>query len=121
MTLRIPHMVMGKFYGMFYETDAGTRLYLAHRKRKQIYQLKWAWCLDISTLLKCREQGVTSVGIIWKDGKNTMIHLTHIDDFYGPNSFFHFGDTKQRGLPLKSFRVNPARSAALIASVVKIR
>lgn len=121
MWIRIPHLIMGRFYGMFYEEPSGRRLYLAHRKRSQIYFLKYAWCLDISTLDKCREQGVTAIGIRWKDKGKKYTHLTHIDDFFGPHSFFHFGETKQRGLPLKHFRVDPAKCAKVIGSAVKLR
>lgn len=112
---------MGSFYGMFYETPAGSHIYLAHRKRSQIYKLKWAWCIDIRTLDDCRARGIMAIGVLWKDKGKKFCHLTHIDDFFGPNSFFHFGDTKQRGLPLKCFRIDPSRSEKVIATAVKIR
>lgn len=121
MAVRQPHKVFGHFYGMFYETSTGKKLYLAHRKRKQIYELKWAWCIDLITLNKCRDLGVEAVGVIWRDAGKTKVHLTHIDDFFGPASFSHFGDTRQRGLPLKCFRVDPAKSAKIIEKIVKIR
>jgi hypothetical protein len=112
---------MGSFCGMFYEGPAGRRLYLAHQRRSQINRLKNAWLINVSTLEKCRAEGVTVVGVRWKEGGKKFTHLTLLDDFFGPDSFFQFGDTKQRGLPLKCFRIDPAKCAKVIGSAVRLR
>ncbi len=106
---------------MFYAGPGHQRIYLAHCRRSQVNRRKHAWCLDVSVLEKCRAEGVTAVGVLWKDKGRKMTHLTLLEDFFGPDSFFHFGDTKQRGLPLKCFRVDPAKCAKVIGSAVKIR
>lgn len=121
MASREQHKVAGRFYGVWYTTQGGNRLYLAHRKRDAIWREKNAWCLDIYTLERCREQGVEVIGIIIKDGSQRLIWLTLVEDFFGPNSFSHFARVRQRGLPLPYFRVDPMKSAKVIAKSLRIK
>jgi hypothetical protein len=118
---RTPHKIMGAFSGMFYDGPNDQRLYLAHRKRREIHRLRHAWLINVSTLEKCRAEGYTVVGVRWRDKGKGYTHLTLLEDFFGPDSFFHFGDTKQRGLPLKCFRIDPSKSEKVIAAAVKLR
>lgn len=115
------HKVAGKFYGVWYDTEGGNRLYLAHRKRDQILRDKNAWCIDIYTLERCREQGVKAVGVIVKSENMRLIWLTLVEDFFGPHSFSHFAHVRQRGLSLPQFRIDPLKSPKVIARSLKIR
>ena len=119
---QVKHTINGKFFGMWYETDSGHKLYLAHRTKDQIQRSRNAWCLDVSLLEKCRANGVWAVGVIRREGKNRWVWLTHVDDFFDcPDSFPHFHKARQRGLPLSCFRLDPSRSAKYIELAVKIR
>lgn len=118
---REENRIMGQLTGVFYETAGGNKLYLAHRTKRQIMRAKYAWCIEVSALQKCQAAGITAVGVLWKEGSKRMVHLTHIEDWDGPNSFPLFTHCKQRCLPLKCFRVDPARSEAVIAKAIKLR
>lgn len=119
--IKTRHTVMGAFTGVFYETAAGNHLYLAHRTSRKIDRRRQAWLVEESVLNKCREQGITAVGVIWKKNGAKRIHLTHIDDFYGEHSFFKFDGVKYRGLPLVRFRVDPTKSEAVIKRSIRVR
>ena len=115
------HKVAGRFYGVWYTTDAGHRLYLAHRKRDDIWREKNAWCVDIYTLERCREQGIHAIGVLIKDKGQRLVWLTHVEDFFGPHSFSHFAHVRQRGLPLPHFRIDPMKAPDVIARSLRIR
>lgn len=115
------HKVAGKFYGIWYNTEGGNRLYLAHRKRDQIFREKNAWCIDIYTLERCREQGVKAIGVLIKDGSQRLLWLTLVEDFFGAQSFSHFAHVRQRGLPLPHFRIDPMKSPKVIAKSLRIK
>lgn len=116
------HTFNGKLQGIYYELDDGRKLYLAHRQRKHIYRQNNAWCLDVMTLDRIRNRGITAVGVIMRDAGQRLVWLTHIDDFYeSPHSFGHFFMSKQRGLPLSRFRVDPAKNFKVIEKSVKLR
>lgn len=117
---KVPNTVNGRFYGMFYELSSGRSLYLAHRTPGQIYQAKMAWCLDESTLRTCRSHGIEAVGVAVRHNGRTLYYLTHIDDFYGDKSFRHYGDSVQRGLPAKHFRVNPTTCSRTLARITAL-
>lgn len=116
-----PHHRMGRFYGAFYYLDNGKAVYLAHRKRSEVFQAKNSWTIDNSTLEDCRAKGINTIGIVTKSAAGTFFYITPLEDFYGIHSFPHFGDTKQRGLPLMKFRINPATNPAVIAGAIKVR
>lgn len=119
--IKTPHTINSRFYGCFYELPSGRTLYLAHRTPGQVYRAKTAWCLDESTLSKCRALGISSVGVVVRRGKKPLFYLTHIDDFYDPaKSFSHFGDSPQRGLPTKWFRIHPGNSSAALSRITAI-
>jgi hypothetical protein len=119
---RKPHTVNGRFFGVWYETAAGKRMYLAHRKAEDVYRLRHAWCIDVATLERARSDGVYAIGVVRRSGKDRLVWLTHVDDFFdSPHSFSHFGTSRQRGLPLSRFRIDPAKSAKFIESAVKMR
>lgn len=115
--------VNGKLDGIFYETDAGTKVYLAHRESKQIHRERNAWCLDVRVLEKIRERGVWAVGVVRRLGKEKLVYLTHLDDFFdSPHSFAPpLVHSRQRGLPLSRFRIDPSKSEKFITSAVKLR
>lgn len=114
------HTVNGRFYGIFYTLPSGKRLYLAHRSPSQVYRERMAWCIDESTLIRCRDRGVEAVGVTLRVRGKVHVYLTALEDFYGPHSFSHFGDTLQRGLPLKRFRINPLSRYETIERIAKL-
>jgi hypothetical protein len=116
------HTINGKFVGCFYELDDGAKLYLAHRTRSQVHRLRNAWCFDLSLLERIRKMGIVSIGVIRREGAMRMVWLTHIDDlFNSPDSFAYMSETRQRGLPLSKFRIDPSKSEKVIAKSVKLR
>lgn len=116
-----PHTVNGRFYGGWYYLPSGQVIYVAHRKMREIYRKRHAWCIDRYTLEECVNRGVNFVAVAVRRGKKpAMFFLTPTADFFGPMSFEHIGDTRQRGLPLDAFRKNPSKSAAFIHSAMKI-
>lgn len=119
MATEVVHNVNAKLDGKFYTTAAGT-IFLAHRRRRDIYQDKWAWCINESTLRRCRELNVVGVGVLWKDKQTRLVHLSHIEDFFGPSSFFVFKGVRQRALPLNCFRVITGNSETVLGKVVRI-
>lgn len=117
---RKPHSINGKLAGVWYETDAGTKLYLAHRRQRDIH--KHSWLLEESILKKAQEQGCEAIGVVCRIGGQKRVYLTLIADFYdSPHSFPLFDGFKKRGLPLVRFRIDPARSEAIIARSVRLR
>lgn len=122
MVKRVPHTVNGRFYGMWYYLADGRLIYLAHRRRKEIYRAKMAWRLDMTLLDEAKCRGAVAVGVICKSGKDTHFYLTRPSDFFdSPFSFSHWGETKQRGLPLSRFRVNPSTDRKVIAATMRLR
>lgn len=117
----IPHSVNSRFYGNFYFLNNGQAMYLAHRKRREVFQARNAWCLDLSTLNKIKSQGITVVGVIVKSGNDKLVWMTDIEDFFGIHSFAHFGDSRQRGLPLSRFKLNPGIIERHIRKAIKLR
>jgi hypothetical protein len=115
------HTVLGAFHGVFYDLPSGRRLYLAHKKRSELIKGRNAWMIETSVLDKCRAAGVEAVGVLVKHENRRLVWLTHIDDFYGPASTFKFDVTKKRVLPAKLFRIDPAKSEAVIARIIKLR
>lgn len=116
-----PHIRMGRFFGGFYELPSGKTVYLAHRKRTEVFRAKNAWCIDLKTLEECRERGINYIGVVTKSGNDVFYYVTPLEDMFGPHSFAHFGDTRQRGLPVTKFRMNPAITPAIIAKAVRVR
>ena len=116
-----PHRVNGKFYGCFYYLNNGQAAYLAHRKRREVFQAKNAWCIDLRTLEACKARGISVIGIVAKSGADKFFWIAPVDDFFGVHSFAHFGDTRQRGLPLSRFPINPGKCMKRIERSVKIR
>jgi hypothetical protein len=122
MVKRVPHTVNQKFYGTWYHFDDGRVIYLARRKEREIFQAKWAWCIDHRTLQLCRERGCWAVGVLVRKEGKWQVWATHIDDFYdSPHSFRHRYETLQRGLPLAKFRVRPDTRAKAIERAMRIR
>lgn len=117
-----PHYRLGRFFGAFYYLDNGKALYLAHRKRREVFRAKNAWTLDVATLRECQDRGIDTVGVVTQSGKTKFFYLTPLDDFFNhPDSFAHFGDTKQRGLPVTQFKINPSIIARHIEKSFNIR
>lgn len=115
------HRVNGRFYGAFYYLDDGTALYLAHRKRREVFQAKNAWTIDLATLREVQFRGISVIGVVCKSGKEKFIWMTPLEDFFGFNSFTHIGDTRQRGLPLNCFKIKPGLASKHIARSMKVR
>ena len=119
---RLRHTFNGRFYGMWYFWDDGRSLYLAHRRPGEIYHKKNAWCLDVRTLEEAEKRGVKFVGVVSGSGKNKRFYVTLREDFFdSAYSFAHFGETRQRGLPLARFRYSTTASVAHITKAIKLR
>ncbi|MDY7537534.1 hypothetical protein QN372_00065 [Undibacterium sp. RTI2.1] len=119
---REKHSVNGKLLGVWYESADGKKMYLAHRTQKQVYRERNAWCMDLSILERAKLRGVTAIGVVRKEGGQRLVWLTHINDFYdSPHSFSIFHGSRQLGLPMKRFRIDPLRSEVVINVAVKIR
>ena len=116
-----PHIRMGRFFGGFYELPTGKTVYLAHRKRTEVFRMINAWTIDLITLEECRERGINYIGVVTKSGNDVFYYITPREDMLGPHSFAHFGDTRQRGLPVTKFRMIPAITPAIIAKSVRVR
>jgi len=116
---RTRHTVLGAFHGVFYDLPSGRRMYLAHRKKRQL--VKNCWMMEVSVLEKCRAEGVDAIGVMIQHEGKRLVWLTHIDDWFGPNSTFKFDTTKKRVLPAKLFRIDPAKSEKVIARIIKLR
>lgn len=116
------HTVNGKLFGCWYETAKGNRLYLAHRKAEDVCRKHHAWYIDVSTLERCRAEGIYAVGVVRRNGKDRLVWLTHVNDFFeSPHSFARFSSSRQRGLPLSRFRIDPGKNTKYIESAVKMR
>ena len=77
-----PHIRMGRFFGGFYELPDGKAVYLAHRKRTEVFRAKNAWCIDLKTLEECRERGINYIGVITKSGKDVFYYITSLNENY---------------------------------------
>ena len=122
MASKVIHSVNGKIRGVWYETSSGRRTYLANRSAKQIHRARNAWCIDLATLEKCREEGIRTVGVIRRDGGKRLVWLTLVSDFFdSPHSFSYLSDARQRGLPLSRFRIDPTKCAKAIERACKLR
>jgi hypothetical protein len=121
MTNRYIHSRNGKFYGWWHYLDSGRACYIASRKSREIYHKMNAWCIDVATLEECRLKGIKYIGVK-TTGKSWRLYLTLVEDFFDdPHSFPHWGDTRQRGLPLIRFRHNPGKTTKGIASAMKLK
>lgn len=120
--MRYPHSVNGRFYGNWHYLPSGKALYLAHRRPSEVFHRRTAWCIDVRTLEEAKTRGISYVGVVTRNGKKRNFWITLVEDFFtDPHSFSHFGDTRQRGLPLSRFRVNPSATASAIASAMSLR
>ena len=118
---KIIHTFKGRFYGMWYEVD-GKFVYIAHRKPSEVFQQKMAWCIDKMTLQEASDRGCEMIGVVTKVNGKKHIYLTWLEDFTkSPFSFERFGDTRQRGLPMSRFRVNPGHHGEIIAAAMRLR
>ena len=75
----------------------------------------------VSEFVTLKKRGINYIGVITKSGKDVFYYITPLEDMFGPHSFAHFGDTRQRGLPVTKFRMNPAITPAIIAKAVRVR
>lgn len=120
--VREKHSINGRFAGVFYTTESGKRLYLAHRKPKEIDRRRNAWLMSARLLEKCIEEGVTAFGVVCRKDRLRMVWATDPRDFFdSPAAFPAFADgMRLRGLPLNAFRIDPAKSAAVIERAIRI-
>jgi hypothetical protein len=122
MCIRKKHSVNGEFKGMFYETEEGNHIYMAHRTNREIYKKRKAWMFDLRFLEDARLKGVKAVGVVVRSGKTRKFYLTFLEDFFTSiHSFEVFGQTKQRGIPTVRFKINPENSEKSINSAIKMR
>ena len=123
---REKHTINGRLQGVWYETEGGHKLYLAHRTQNDTYRPKdrnlIAWGIDTSTLDRAKRRGVHAIGVMRKEGRHRLIWLAHINDFYNPDiSFEFFFKSRQRGIPLNKFRIDPMKSEKAIEIAVRLR
>lgn len=119
---REKYSINGRLQGYWCETASGEKCYLAVKTQRDVYRERHAWCIDLQVLERAKTRGVTAIGVVRKEGKQKLIWLTHINDFYDhPDSFTFFHKSRQRGLPMKRFRIDPMKSEQVINSAVKLR
>lgn len=116
------HSVNGKLQGYWYETDAGSRVYLAHRQMRHLNTRYNGWSISTSTLMKCRAKGFEAVGVVCRRGGKKHIWLTRLEDFMNPATSFvtRSKDGMERGVRLTHFRIDPANDPGKIDSAFKI-
>jgi hypothetical protein len=107
---RLRDTVNGKLQGIYYVTEHGARVYLAHRQLRHLNTKYNGWTLPLATLNRCRDRGFLHVGVVCRRGGRKQIWITPIEDFFHPEkSFASFGKMGlERGVRIKHFAVNPA-------------
>lgn len=117
-----PHKINGVHRGAFYELDDGRKIYLAHRRQRQLFHRRNGWCIERLTLYKAQERGCSAVGIaVHRGKKGTDFYLARFEDFFGPLSFSNPYVQGERGLPCNAFPINPARQVESIAKMISLR
>lgn len=113
-----------RHYGALYHLPTGVKVYLAHRRIREIYRsgektivaaIKKdvaAWALDEETLIQMRAQGVRFVGVLVRETGDRFI--TPIANFFDKTkarilNFESRGGALQRYLPLSLFTRRPGR------------
>lgn len=120
--MRTRHTLNGKFLGVYYETEGGRKVYLAHRQLRHLNRKYHGWSIDTGTLNRCRDRGFMHVGVVCRRAGKTHIWITHVEDFFHPDkSFVTYGKTGiERGIRLKQFRIDPANDPGKIDSAFRI-
>ncbi|MCP1540002.1 hypothetical protein [Methylorubrum extorquens] len=112
-----------RLYGGIYELAGGQRVYLAYRKRKEIYrggeqcisdavrEGKASWALDDATLLMLRARKIEFAGVLMKDTGDKWITRTELFFDRDKAKIMNFtgrGGALQRYLPMEHFRFRRA-------------
>jgi hypothetical protein len=122
MTVTKEHKHNGKLLGHWHESEELGQMYIAVRSRRHIHRERNAWLFDSSLLSKCRDNGVGHIGVQVRVGGKKLLWLTPVDDlFNSPDSFPHSKETRQRGLPLNRFQIDPLKDAANIEASFHLR
>jgi hypothetical protein len=116
------HTVNGKLFGIWYTTEKGNRVYIAHRQLRHLNKKYNGWSIGLSTLNKCREKGFECVGVVCRRGGKTHIWITRLDDFLNPATSFATRSVNgtERGVRLTHFRIDPANDSGKIDAAFKI-
>lgn len=116
-----PHLVNFEHQGAWYEFDDGQGMYLAHRWMSQVDKKHHAWFIERIALETTLEKGFTAVGVAAKKGKQKLLFLARVEDFFGENSFTNSKHILQRGLPLNRFRMTPSSFTENVEKSMRIR
>lgn len=119
---RTRHTVNGKLLGVYYVTERGTRVYLAHRQLRHLNVKYNGWSIDLGTLNRCRDRGFVYVGVVCRRAGRKQIWLTHIDDFFHQEkSFATYGKMGlERGVRMKHFAIDPQNDPGKIDGASRI-
>ena len=119
---RTRHTVNGKLLGIYYETEAGYRIYLGHRQLRHLNTRFMGWSIDVSTLNRCKDRGFLYVGVVCRRHGRKYIWLSHVDDFFHPEkSFVTTGKMGlERGIRLTHFRIDPSNDPGKIDAAFRI-
>lgn len=116
-----PHNVNFKPHGAWFQLDDGRGLYLAYRRKRDIYRKRNAFGIERIALEDTLERGFKFAGVVVKDGKRKLFYATPVEDFFGPESFTHPQNILQRCLPLSRFAVTPAMRRENVEAAMKLR
>jgi hypothetical protein len=119
---RTKHTINGKFIGMYYETEAGTKVYLGHRQLRHLNRKFNGWSIDLGTLNKCKQLGFNHVGIVCRRSGKKHVWLTRVEDFFHPEKSFVTRSKIgiERGIRLTHFMVDPANDPNIIDAAFRI-
>jgi hypothetical protein len=117
------HTLNGKLLGIFYTTEQGRQVYLAHRQMRHLNRHYNGWSIDTTTLSKCKARGLRWVGVVARRDGKKHVWITEVEDFFHPEkSFKTVGKLGyERGVRLTHFKLDPANDAGKIDAALKIR
>jgi hypothetical protein len=117
------HTLNGKLLGIWYETDAGNRVYLAHRQLRHLNRKYNGWSIDLGTLNKIRERGWKYAGVVCRRAGKVHIWITPVDDFFHPEKSFVTRSKigTERGVRLTHFAIDPANNPGKIDAAFRIQ
>jgi hypothetical protein len=120
---RTRHTLNGKLLGIYYETEGGHRIYLAHRQMRHLNRKFNGWSIDTGTLARCREQGFLHVGVVARRGGKKCVWLSPLEDFFHPEKSFVTRTPLglERGVRCTHFAVDPANDPRKIDLAFPVR
>lgn len=117
-----------RLYGAIVTLDSGEKVYMAYRKRNEIYRAGEvrvseaikkgiaSWAMDDETLRIMRAHGIRVVGVFVRDTNER--YVTSIDSYFDRSkikvlNYANRGGSLQRYLPLKHFKLRKPKITKL--------